>query len=80
MSAPAKGAPFHADAAGVFINDAAVEVNASARRALAAIAEGDTLRTYVAALKRLLTVTPADTIAQCRRLADETTRAGGYIF
>ena len=54
MSAPAKGASLHADAAGVFINDAAAEIDAAAKRALAAIAAGDTLRTYLAALRRLL--------------------------
>jgi alkylation response protein AidB-like acyl-CoA dehydrogenase len=80
MSAPEKHAALHADAAGVFLSDAAGEVDASAKRALAAIAEGDTLRTYLAALRRLLKITPSDTIAQCRRLADETTRTGAYIF
>ena len=80
MSAPAAASPFHADAAGVFLEAAAADVEASAKRALASIAEGDTLRTYLAALRRLLKATPADTIAQCRRLADETTRTGAYIF
>jgi hypothetical protein len=70
----------HADAAAVFIDDAASEVERSAKRALAAAAEGDTLRTYLAALRRVLKVTPTDTVTKCRRLADETTRSGGYIF
>jgi alkylation response protein AidB-like acyl-CoA dehydrogenase len=80
MTAPPKHAALHADAAGVFINDAGLLVEASARRVLAAMAEGDTLRVSLAALKRLLKTTPADTIAQCRRLADETIRTGAYIF
>jgi alkylation response protein AidB-like acyl-CoA dehydrogenase len=80
MSAQGAGRAFHADAAGVFLEAAAAEVDLSAKRALASIAEGDTLRTYLAALRRLLKATPADTIAQCRRLADETTRTGAYIF
>jgi len=57
-----------------------VDVEAAARRALASIAEGDTLRIYLAALKRMLKAMPADTIAQCRRLADESVRTGAYIF
>jgi alkylation response protein AidB-like acyl-CoA dehydrogenase len=80
MAAPSNTAALHADAANVFINEAASGVEASARLALAAAAEGDTLRTYLAALRRLLKVTPIDAVARCRRLADETTRAGGYIF
>src|SRR5438093_11370434 len=37
--------PLHVDAARVFVNDAAMRIEASARQALAAMAEGDTLRT-----------------------------------
>jgi alkylation response protein AidB-like acyl-CoA dehydrogenase len=80
MSAPAKNAALHADAAGVVIDEAAADVEASAKCVFASIADGDNLRTYLAALRRLLKLTPADTIAQCRRLADETTRTGAYIF
>jgi alkylation response protein AidB-like acyl-CoA dehydrogenase len=80
MSAPDAASTWHADAAGIYLELAAADVDLSAKRALATIAEGDTLRTYLAALRRLLKATPADTIAQCRRLADETTRTGAYIF
>jgi len=34
----------------------------------------------LAALKRLLKVTPANTVAARRRLADETVTRGGYPF
>src|SRR6476661_3900901 len=51
-------AALHVDAARVFVNDAALRIDASARQALAAMAEGDTLRTMLAALRRLLKVTP----------------------
>ena len=44
-------APFHVDAASIFINDAASRVEASARQVLAAMTEGDTLRTHLAALQ-----------------------------
>jgi alkylation response protein AidB-like acyl-CoA dehydrogenase len=73
-------APFHLDAASIFINDAASRVEGLARQALAAMSEGDTLRTQLAALKRLLKVTPIDTVSRRRRIADETVRRGSYIF
>jgi hypothetical protein len=73
-------AALHVDAARVFVNDAALRIEASARQALAAMAEGDTLRTTLAALRRLLKVTPINTVAARRRLADETVSRGGYPF
>ena len=51
-----------------------------ARSCLAAMAEGDMLRTQLAALRRLLKVTPANTVAMRRRLADATVAKGGYLF
>ena len=73
-------AALHVDAARTFVNDAALRIEASARQALAAMAEGDTLRTMLAALRRLLKVTPVNTVALRRRLADETVARGGYPF
>jgi hypothetical protein len=73
-------APLLVDTAEVFINDAAFRVESSAKRVLAAMAEGDTLRTHLAALRRLLKVTPIDTVKRRRRIADETVRRGNYIF
>jgi alkylation response protein AidB-like acyl-CoA dehydrogenase len=73
-------AALHVDAARVYVNDAAMRIDASARQALAAIVEGDTLRTMLAALRRLLKVTPVNTVAMRRRIADETVTRGGYIF
>jgi alkylation response protein AidB-like acyl-CoA dehydrogenase len=71
-------APLHLDAARVFVNDAALRIDASARQALAATVDGDTLRTMLAALRRLLKVTPINTVAARRRLADATVERGGY--
>ena len=51
-------------------------MEATARQVLAAMAEGDTLRTHLAALRRLLKVTPIDTVSRRRRIADETVRRG----
>jgi alkylation response protein AidB-like acyl-CoA dehydrogenase len=70
----------HADAACTFINDAAWRVEQSAKTALAAMAEGDNLRTLLAALRRLLKVTPVNTIAMRRRLADAVIERKGYVF
>ena len=70
----------HEDAVRVFINDAAQRVEMAARSALAAMSEGDTLRTLLAALRRTLKVTPVNTVAPRRRLAEATTAKGGYIF
>jgi len=73
-------AELEAAAARVFVNDAAMRVDASARQALAAMSDGDTLRTTVAALRRLFKQMPVNTVALRRRLADETVARGGYIF
>jgi alkylation response protein AidB-like acyl-CoA dehydrogenase len=78
--APETVALLHGDAAAVCTNDAAMRIEASARQILATISEGDTLRTNLAALRRLLKVSPVDTIARRRRIADATIARGGYIF
>jgi alkylation response protein AidB-like acyl-CoA dehydrogenase len=75
-----ENAALHADAAGVFTHEAAGRVELNARAALGAMAEGDVLRTQLAALRRLLKVTPANTVAMRRRLADATVAQGGYLF
>ncbi len=73
-------ASLQVDAARVFVNDAAMRIDASARQALAATVEGDTLRTMLAALRRLVKVTPINTAALRRRLSEETVTRGGYPF
>jgi alkylation response protein AidB-like acyl-CoA dehydrogenase len=57
------------DAARVFISDAAERVEHEARRAIAAIHEGDMLTTQMAVLKRFAKRAPVDTIALRRRVA-----------
>ena len=69
LRASAAGGPLHEAAARVFINDAAARVEAAAKDALAAMTEGDMLRTLTAALRRLLKVTPVNTVALRRELA-----------
>lgn len=70
----------HADAARVYTNDAAGRIELAARNCLAAMADGDTLRTQLAALRRLMKVTPVNTVVMRRRLADASVAKGGYIF
>jgi alkylation response protein AidB-like acyl-CoA dehydrogenase len=57
------------DAARVFINDAAERAEHEAKRAIAAIHEGDMLSTQIAVLKRFAKRAPVDTIALRRRVA-----------
>jgi len=73
-------AELQGDAASTFVNDAAARVDVSARTALAAMAEGDTLRTHLAAVRRLLKVMPVNTVKLRRRLADRAVQQAGYIF
>ena len=80
LRASQASAPLHADAAAVFVNDAAGRVEIAARHALAAMSDGDMLRTLLAALRRVMKVTPVNTVALRRRIADAVTEKKGYPF
>jgi alkylation response protein AidB-like acyl-CoA dehydrogenase len=73
-------AALQADAARVFVNDAAMRIDGTARQALAATVEGDTLRTMLAALRRLVKLTPINTVALRRRISEEAVARAGYVF
>ena len=73
-------AALYADAARIYTHDAALRVDAHARVAIAALASGDMLRTALAGLRRLLKVSPVDTIAARRRIADAVVADRGYPF
>ena len=81
-AADATSAPGSAQeaAARTFVNDAAARVEIAARSALAGMAEGDTLRTMLAALRRIMKVTPANTVALRRVVADAVVSRKGYPF
>jgi alkylation response protein AidB-like acyl-CoA dehydrogenase len=82
-AAAADGSPkasLHVDAARAVVTEAAMRIEAAAREALATMAEGDALRVYLAALRRLTKVTPVNTTELRRRLADQAVACGGYIF
>jgi alkylation response protein AidB-like acyl-CoA dehydrogenase len=73
-------ADLHAAAAQTFVSEAAQRVEHAARSALAAMAEGDSLRTLLAALRRVLKIAPVNTVALRRRLADASVEQGRYIL
>jgi hypothetical protein len=60
------------------IHTALPRVEATARHVLAATDDGDTLRTELSGLRRLLRYTPANLVALQREVADAVVRAGGY--
>jgi alkylation response protein AidB-like acyl-CoA dehydrogenase len=78
-SAPG-GGRLQAEVAETLISDAAGRVELAARAALAAMADGDTLRTLLAALRRILKVTPVNTVARRRAIADAVLERKGYPF
>jgi alkylation response protein AidB-like acyl-CoA dehydrogenase len=68
------------DAARAFIYDAMDRVEKEARTALAATADGDTLLTQLAVLRRFAKHSPVDTIAIRRRVADAVLAQHRYPF
>jgi alkylation response protein AidB-like acyl-CoA dehydrogenase len=64
----------------VFCNDAVERVEARAKNTLAGMAEGDELRTLLAALRRFTKLTPVNTIAARQRIADVMIEANKYVY
>ena len=64
----------------VCIHEAADHMEMEARRALARIAEGDTLRTHLSVLRRFLRRTPPDSVGLKRQLADRALEINHYPF
>ncbi len=64
----------------VYVNDAFGRVESLAKQAFATIAEGDTLRTQLSALKKVTRFTPVNTIALRRQIADAVIKIGKYPF
>jgi alkylation response protein AidB-like acyl-CoA dehydrogenase len=80
LRASASGNALQLDAARVFVSDAGMRIETSARQALAIMAEGDALRTMTAALRRLFKAPPVNTALLRRKISDEAVARGGYIF
>ncbi|HEY7160672.1 MAG TPA: acyl-CoA dehydrogenase family protein, partial [Acidobacteriota bacterium] len=64
----------------LYINDAVGRVEDRAKNVMAAISEGDMLRTNLAALKRFLKFSPLNTIEIRRKIADKMLESNTYPF
>lgn len=64
----------------VFCNDAVERIEATAKNTLAAMSEGDELRTLLAALRRFTKWTPVNTVAARQRIADVLIKANKYTY
>ena len=64
----------------VFCNDAVERIETRAKNTLAGMAEGDELRTLLAALRRFTKHTPINTILPRQRIADEMIGANKYVY
>jgi alkylation response protein AidB-like acyl-CoA dehydrogenase len=73
-------AALYLDMVRVFTNDAVERVEANARNTIAAMAEGDELRTLLAALKRFTKSTPENTVVARRRIADAMIGSNKYVY
>lgn len=78
--AAGESASVMADAARVFISDAADRADREARTALAGTVDGDALRTQLAVLRRFTKRDPIDTIALRRRIAAAVLTGDCYPF
>jgi len=68
------------DVARTFINDAMSRVEFSAKQVLAAVSEGDAMRTQLAALRRLLRWMPINSVQTRQRIADFLIDNGRYAL
>jgi alkylation response protein AidB-like acyl-CoA dehydrogenase len=69
------------DMAQVFCNDAIQRIEAKAKNTIAAMSEGDELRTMLAALRRFTKNNfPVNTVAARQRIADTLITANKYVF
>ena len=64
----------------VYVNDAFERVKGCAKQILSAIAEPETLRTQLSALKKLTSFTPVNTVMLRREIADTVIKVGRYPF
>jgi hypothetical protein len=72
------GCSVQIDATRIFTNDSIGKIEHHAKTALAAMSEGDELRTMLAVLKRYTKFVPVNTVAARRRIADSLIEAGRY--
>ncbi len=78
--ADSPGGSRYADMAQVYCNDAIQRVEANAKNAIAAMSEGDEMRTLLVALKRFTkNNSPINTVAARQRIADALIAANTYV-
>src|SRR5436190_10178808 len=70
----------YVDMTRVFCNDAIERIEARAKNTLAGMAEGDELRTLLAALRRFTKLTPMNTITARQRIADVLIEANKWAY
>jgi hypothetical protein len=71
----------YADMAQVYCNDAIQRVESKAKNAIAAMTEGDEMRTLLVALKRFTkNNSPINTVAARHRIAETLIQANTYTF
>jgi hypothetical protein len=63
-----------------FCNDAVERIEMHAKNTLAAMADGDELRTLLAALRRFTKMTPINTVAARQRIANAMIEANRYVY
>ena len=68
------------DVTRVFCNDAVERIEMHAKNTLAAMADGDELRTLLAALRRFTKMTPINTVAARQRIANAMIEANKYVY
>ena len=78
LAAAGRGAQA-ADLCAVLVRDAMARIELSARAVLGAAAQGDTLRTYMAVLRRFARYEPVDAVALRRAIAGRLLEAGRYV-
>ncbi|MCU1266273.1 MAG: Butyryl-CoA dehydrogenase [Acidobacteria bacterium] len=79
-SAGEAAAARYLDMTRVFCNDAVQRIDSRAKNTLAAMAEGDELRTLLAALRRFTKLTPMNTVAARQRIANVMIEANKWTY
>jgi hypothetical protein len=64
----------------VFCSDAVLRIEMNAKNTLAAMADGDELRTLLAALRRFTKLTPVNTVAARQRIANVLIEANKWAY
>jgi alkylation response protein AidB-like acyl-CoA dehydrogenase len=67
------------DCTQVYVNDAFLRIDTTAKESLASMEEGDVLRTQLSILKKLMRHTPINTIALKRSIASKVVEAERYV-